>query len=140
MTTRAQLEALVERVRGATGPDREIEADVYVAIFDDGGWVGGNWYVARSDDGSMGSSRVIALPAYTASLDAVVALIERELPNYNVSMFSDCGAYFARVEHFDTEWHYISGFDGAGVDRESWCLAAIDAFLSAKLSSLPEEA
>lgn len=136
MTTRAQLEALVERVRQAMGPDRKIDAAVYRAIFDDGGWVGENWYIDRSDNGSMGSSRVISLPGYTASLDAVVALIERELPE----------------RHLDLHWPRMGRLPEAVLSEShasravtvgtgaTMPLALLAAFLAVKLSSLPEEA
>lgn len=132
MTTRAQLEALVENVRRATGPDQEIDAAAYRAIFDDGGWVGGNWYIARSDDGSMGSSRVIALPAYTASLDAVVALIEREFPG--VAKGVSGPPWDVELHWFITPAWHVSELG------ETEPLALLAAFLAAKLSSLPEEA
>jgi hypothetical protein len=55
------IDNIIERVRGLTGPDREVDAVVFE-------FFGGlSWVVP---------------PAYTASLDAVVSLIERELPSY----------------------------------------------------------
>jgi hypothetical protein len=59
------LSPLIERVRGLTGPDREVDAVVFE-------FFGGlSWVVP---------------PAYTASLDAVVSLIERELPGWALCM------------------------------------------------------
>lgn len=58
------LADLLERVKGASGPDREIDRAVY------------NIAVPRDEQ------RIIA-PLYTASLDAVVALVERKLPGWD---------------------------------------------------------
>lgn len=71
------LAALLARVEGASGPDREIDGDIATAF----NWRpqaqarqrGEGWYWFAPD----GSFQ--ALPAYTASLDAVVALAEQVL-------------------------------------------------------------
>lgn len=58
------LDTLIERVRGLEGPDREVDGEVWRCIHGDAprGLKYGN------------------VPKLTASLDAVVSLIERELP------------------------------------------------------------
>jgi len=80
MSTKAELQALIERVKAATGPDREI--DLEIALF--AGWThvrmkgdakpywrkpGETQYFMRSEP-----------PRYTASLDAITAMIERDVP------------------------------------------------------------
>ena len=61
MTT---LTSLRERVEKATGPDREIDVEIFFEL----DWTG------------QGDARTA--PEYTSSIDAVVALIERELPGW----------------------------------------------------------
>jgi hypothetical protein len=83
------LDALIERVRGLEGPDRETDAEVDVAVF------GGEtvWTPTRYTNEQFPASRRPSkhhvggfenehVPTYTASLDAVIALIERELPGH----------------------------------------------------------
>ena len=79
MTTKAEWPALSERCEKATGPDREIDARITLAhrpyLFakpyiqlDIGKWI-------RTD----GCPDVVTAPDYTASLDAITALIERHV-------------------------------------------------------------
>lgn len=78
---------LIERLEQATGPDRELDARIHLAVTPDlsdaitdrftPGWiVGGN------------RANPIEAPAYTASLDATVALVERCLPDAEVIAIS----------------------------------------------------
>jgi len=60
MTTKAEWIALAERCEGATGPDREIERCICSLIPD--------------------GFQTIPFSGFTSSLDAITALIERELP------------------------------------------------------------
>jgi len=80
MVEAARLRELLERVRKAEGPDRELDAELAICF----GWQyrsrkgrGREWL-----DDSFGSVEtwVRQPPAFTASLDAITALIERELP------------------------------------------------------------
>lgn len=73
------LAELIARVEGLKGPDREVDAHVAVAIYggariDDGGKYPGWWFTDLTEH--------LKAPRYTASIDAVVALIERELPGW----------------------------------------------------------
>lgn len=60
--TKPEIEALLERVKAATGPDRELDEAIRF-YFDP---VGSVYYSESS--------------AYTASIDAALALVERMLP------------------------------------------------------------
>lgn len=82
------LEDLIERVEGATGPDREIEARLWClqegrefrkVIWSDYKYPDGqkHWHSFRTNGGDVGCHSV---PKFTASLDAALALCERVLP------------------------------------------------------------
>lgn len=62
---------LIERVRNATGPDREIDWDVDEAL-----------------TGEVPDFH--GCPRYTASIDAALALVERVLPGWQIAM-GTCG-------------------------------------------------
>lgn len=88
MTSLSTIRALRERVAAATGPDRELDADLcvvlqYVGNFDGVSDVtrvkGKGWMLTYSIDGRTGYSRVS--PGITASVDAVLALIRRTFPH-----------------------------------------------------------
>jgi len=64
------LSALIERVRRLEGPDREVDAEICRLL---------EFPVA---DGAIDPSRKDDVAPFTASLDAVVDLIERELPGW----------------------------------------------------------
>ena len=88
----ADLAALIERLEKLTGPDREVDeaihriaqpnADMFrrwnpepIVDYSD---VGSHWkWNAEWLSGGFSS---VPFPKYTASLDAVIALVERELP------------------------------------------------------------
>jgi len=82
MTDRATLLALAERCEQAAGPDRELDAEIAVALF--GGeiiWKTANWtmdsYPARRVQNSdyIGGYQNAAIFTYTESLDAAVTLV-----------------------------------------------------------------
>jgi hypothetical protein len=74
MTSKAEWLALAERCEKATGPDREIDAEIYDTLCPQrlGYKAGKN--IVRLFGGAAW------LPCFTVSLDAITALIERELP------------------------------------------------------------
>lgn len=87
MTTRDEWAALAERCENATGPDRDIDCEIIVASF--GGeivWKTANYTMEQYPAHRIASRSYIGgfanehVPALTASLDAITALIERELP------------------------------------------------------------
>ena len=70
----ADLAALIERLEKLTSPDREVDDLIGAAVFR-------TEPVGPFSPGSKVDKR---LPRYTASLDAVIALVERELPGWCV--------------------------------------------------------
>jgi len=85
----ADLSALIERLDALTGPDREVDADIFQ-------WFGGkDWdYAYLKVQEPCGCPHEMAVdyagtrysPKYTASIDAAVALVERVLPGYGLSV------------------------------------------------------
>ena len=83
MTRADELLGLAERVEALTGPDREVDAEIAVAVSGDkGAWVVGpspqsvfahqpGWY-RTSDDKSHQA------PPFTASLDAAMSLVPKD--------------------------------------------------------------
>jgi len=78
------LHELLERVKAASGADRELDAEIDVALF--GGEIGlraaqytmdPQLFVRRPSAQHVSGYANEAVPAYTASIDAAVALIER---------------------------------------------------------------
>lgn len=146
------LAELKERVSKATGPDREIDAMMCVALHvtDDPNWIPpatNVWQYDRfggvgvyppegkrlgqpgyTDDQLVGSFRA---PAYTASLDAAVALVEKMLPgwSYGFAMRGDK----LRREGCDDERAYawLKNGDQADADAPTLPLAILSALLEA---------
>lgn len=90
MATKAELQALLERVEAKAEPDRELDADLDVNLF--GGeivWRQANYtmemYPAsrRPSDHYVGGYAHEHVPLYTASIDAALALVERVLPDWS---------------------------------------------------------
>lgn len=124
------LSDLLERVRGATGPSRELDADLYRAL---------GYEVRQSGDGfwtwsQSGGSDLRILPKFTASLDAALALVERVLPGWEWSVGSDQGCAIATV------WTPHAGVDDLDVGGPTPALAILAALLSALLAQASETA
>jgi hypothetical protein len=89
------LSALRERVEKAEGPDRELDAVIWLALIP--GVTRRTTHVAHwqkpydIDETRDETGRLINVPHYTASIDAAVALIERKLPG--------CGWSITRYEN-----------------------------------------
>jgi hypothetical protein len=112
MTSKAEWLALAERCEKATGPDRELAKDFARAL----GLAPGNvvaqgygwreddsgWWLATGEDARIYPKR-IAPPPVLSSLDAITALIARELPEamgnvqFGKSVFPASGGYVAQL-------------------------------------------
>lgn len=103
--TRDEWNALAERCENATGPDRALDRLIALACgwqrFTPSqvrrgtpGWIAPEDYIGRRSDGSPildslhGTTINRNPPAFTASLDAITALIEREFPGCGLSVKS----------------------------------------------------
>ena len=93
------LSSLIERLEKASGPDREIDALIFVAVDarDPALRVARStplgWYVEAGDD----EDRPLLQPEYTKSLDAALALCERALPDWDIDLGKVGGEWFATV-------------------------------------------
>lgn len=89
------LSHLIARLERATGPDRELDADIALQ-FDWTECPGDNW---------IGPQGEIAVPAYTSSIDAAMTL---RPAGANCSGFDDgpdiCDAYWSRNNVKDGHW------------------------------------
>lgn len=95
--TPSDLQALLRRVEEASGPDRELDAEL--AFRFKSGFVRG-----RSDDAAYA-------PPYTASLDAALALTERVLPGWTIAHLSqqDDKSWFAELrEGYLTSYNRVA--------------------------------
>lgn len=74
---------IVERLKRATGADRELDAAIAVHV---------RHYVGHESGGNFRP------PAYTKSLDATLALVEAKLPGANWSMSKGTEQYHALID------------------------------------------
>jgi len=145
----AELQELLERVKAATGPDRKIDADIYNAIIDDGGRIAfkvKDWSrqpgsrLSRWHDGWLtgkGETDGYAeeLERYTASLDAIVGLIERELPGWIIDHIgADALGQPAALKTIGWTAELWNGLCTVQGQSEALPLALCAAFLAAKIA------
>jgi len=90
----------IDRLEKATGPDRELDALICVASDDRPDWADGygplwfDGFTARINNlhpnkPSPGNPTVGEIKHYTASIDAAIALVERMMKTYSLSMGID---------------------------------------------------
>lgn len=93
--------SIIERVEAASGPDRELDAEIWTAL---GRLVkrepGGRTWRIATPGGSRGPGQ-INMPALTASLDAVSALIAEKLPDGWGFLLKTSGSQGPRAIVFD---------------------------------------
>jgi hypothetical protein len=117
MTTKAEWLALAERCEKATGPDRETDGDIahaakqfvdYLPRVPDRPWLWAEF--VEPDDWECWEA-----PEYTASLDAITALIAKELPDYH---------WRIQGGRKDTGWTQMSGDPRAYIKAKASRLVA----------------
>lgn len=100
------LRGLIERLEKLEGPDREVEAEIDVALF--GGetvWKTANYTMESYPASRRPSATHIGgfanehVPSYTASLDAAVALVERVLRPLHPCMTVNLRGFFDTASH-----------------------------------------
>lgn len=109
------LSELIERVRQATGPDRELDAALFIALVEP------TWHTSPKDPGAVAADKQYfwpegklkyltrnskVAPYYTASVDAITALIEKKLPGWKWNIGHD-----ANDELHATIWHGVTEHD-----------------------------
>ncbi|WP_375597611.1 hypothetical protein [Devosia sp. Naph2] len=135
------LEGLIERVKAATGPDRELDIAIGTTL---GGWtyqphVSHNF---KWNDGKF--DRPNGPPSYTASIDAALALVERCLPEWVVADLSQNSRHAG--DPWGCELAFYHGRDPSqnrrgvsGYQYSSAALAIIAALLNALLTAMQEQ-
>lgn len=100
------LTSLIERVESGVGPDRELDGWVAQAVLgathDDEPEPYRKWTLPRPDGSRSTGSDVVMIRHYTASLDAVLALIEAKLPGWDFAFrrqMSCMGAVWLHQKH-----------------------------------------
>lgn len=132
----SKLTELLDRVRDAAGPDRELDADVF-DIWGDGHliWDLGEPLYLKRPAGAVRQTRY-DVPRYTASIDAALALTERVLPGWHVTMatfHTDYGGPYADA----ASTGYINNIDGHDDEFAESAGATIPlAILAAALTAL----
>lgn len=86
-----QIEALIERLEGLSGPDREVDAWIGYhtnLVVDEMSWRDkiDRFGIEHAVKSATSHQNVWcgALPAYSASLDAAIALVEKVLPGWRI--------------------------------------------------------
>lgn len=104
------LQGLLDRVREEKGPDRELDREL--------------------DGYPVGTTKWRDIPAYTASVDASMALVERLLPDWHIAM--------GTVGEHDIPWACLTEPEDPCRDFSASAptipLALVEALLSANLS------
>lgn len=113
----ADLTGLIERLREAKGPDKQLDLDIAVQL-------GQPW--TYGDD-----LRGLAPDRYTASIDAALALVEQKLPRADWTLEPD-GCWLRQMGDDDVIEH-----QGVLVGRGGKCTAI--AILLALLSALQDQ-
>lgn len=123
MTT---LETLLERVKSATGPDRELDALIAHTL--------GQRFIEGDDEENI----PLGLPMFTASIDSALALVERVLPGWEWLKKSPSviTLYRPLTEHEDAAKAWAKHFDGKGATIP---LAILAACLSALIQGSSHE-
>lgn len=137
------LTALLERVRAAKGPDREldgiIEAAFATGVYGDVVPAKGGMVVYMSPaPHAPGQGRFEIAEKYTASLDAVVALAEKVLPGWRIHRMGEVGGHrLSGAKRGDWEvqlWQRRRGASGTGiVTAATLVLALLAAVIAAKI-------
>jgi hypothetical protein len=110
--TRERWIALAERCEKATGPDREIDAAIFLAInpaFSAPEWKlygGGFRHIYDSSDARILPPASHTPGRYTASLDAITALIQKELPEHDYTSGHTNGGLTIHAQCGSTEYRY----------------------------------
>ncbi|WEJ60188.1 hypothetical protein [Devosia sp. FJ2-5-3] len=96
--SKEEIAALVERVRGLKGADREVDVLIWLATTEGATRKAttvssalGLWDPYVIDETRDASGRLIDAPQFTASVDAALALLERVQPGWGVETTTPAG-------------------------------------------------
>ena len=126
------LPALIEKLRGLKGPDREVDAEIIRALYPD---IGECAPLCDGDEPIFWHEPYYKQPCprLTASLDAVTALIERDLPGWTI-FFEAKDGVATDLYLIGPNYNDATGRGGAGpIAGVPICIALLIAFLEAKM-------
>lgn len=136
---REALQSLLSRVEAASGPDREIDLAIELAFWrPHGGYdqarpnLISDWPDHYEEVGISGVHSE-AIPKLTASVDAVLALIERELKVYSLRLTIDPSGSGADLTWWPDGLYCAREIRGEGVTDGDEPRALLAAFLKAKI-------
>jgi hypothetical protein len=102
---------IIERLGTATGPDREIETEIWLMTTEGATRKsttvkssGNKWPPYIIDETRDGTGRLVTVPAFTASIHEAIALVERMLPGSELEMTNLYGV--ARVTIHDEQGQF----------------------------------
>ena len=102
---------ILERLRAATGPDRELDALIWLETTDGAtrreSTVTSStnlWPPYTIDETRDATGRLITVPSYTASIDAALALVERMLPGRDIAVYAFGGKEWRCIIGGHTSW------------------------------------
>lgn len=124
------LTSLIERIEAATGGERELDAEIWLACTP--GATRDKWsYIHKAtgrectvDETRDATDRLIIVPEYTTSIDAVLTLLP---DGYDWSLFFDNGAALAGCQPASED-----GCDTTDTPGATPCLALLAAILRAR--------
>lgn len=139
MSEREKLQVLLERVKAASGPDREMDAAVWLAL--EPGVTRKQWsYIhtasgqeCRMDETRDATGRLIVVPSFTASIDAALALVEKVQPATMWAVGNMEMGPFCRLVAPTRGGGYVGGYYEANANTEP--LAILAALLTALAAS-----
>ena len=149
---RAELEALLARVAGATGPDRDLDADLHEAFggcahreteyycIEDGNDTDSGFTCKRCGVDTYGRSGDVK--PVTASIDAAVALLDRVLPGWDFHLWrdqDDNNRYVAEMTWPDGALTPDAGYFGCEGCAPTRARAIVAGVLEAKIALLAQE-
>lgn len=117
------LSQLLEKVRTAEAGSRELDLEFW-RLFD----------LKAPEAIAAGKEPLPWLWMVTTSLDAIVALIERELPGWNIQQFKNSEGWMARLRSPRFDLFCTNVVDGVEMRVPTGPLALCAAFLSALIS------
>lgn len=140
-----ELEQLLERVKAANGPDRELDHRIWLAL--EPGVKRKQWSYTHTasgrechvDETRDATGRLVIVPAYTASIDAALALVERVLPGWFWRSGHVPHRHWDGTKYRDN-WAHLSRTDASNCDRgdeaTGWADSVPLAILAALLTAL----
>lgn len=122
---------ILTRLQQATGPDKELDAEIWLATTEGATRKAAEvksstdkWPPYVIDETRDATGRLITVPAYTASIDASLALVERKLPGKHILIGKG-------QTELTKPWARIGSWSGCDAVAETLPLAILIALFTA---------